>query len=222
MAPDTDTQEFGPFPEHIPHTFDWEMAQRLRSDDDQTVEKAVAVAYRYEDDGYVTAFTFATTTDGVVDLVGFDVQWSGSERGIGTARHLADLEAQRKPDAPAGLTSRRVRTAAMHAGLLAEAREQLRDYIMPWIVPPGMRSRRPTQSDGLTDEFYASVVLEYESLISKHGRGARQLLAERRHRSDATVRNWIEEAKRRGLWATAGRGRTGQPTLQARQLGQEN
>ena len=105
--------------------------------------------------------------------------------------------------------------ATAQRGLLAEMRRELSEVISGWVFDE-FEVRRPVRDDGRGDDFFAELALNYEALIAQHGRGARQHLADLYKQNPNTIRNWMSEAKRRGMWATSGPGRTGQPTQKAR------
>ena len=68
----------------------------------------------------------------------------------------------------------------------------------------------------IDDLFLAQFVLDYDEML--RGGSTRADFAERHERSAKTIENWVDKAKRRGLWATTGSGTRGQPTMRARQL----
>jgi hypothetical protein len=175
-----------------------------------------AVAW-HVDDGVMVAFVFATTQVGLVDLVGLDVRCVTSEQSASNIAGPLVTEAVHADPLPVtGLTSRQIRTATAHQGLLADARRRL-------VEGTGgsefkMRGQF-ARGDTHDDVFYARLAVRYGSMSG--ARGARQDLADEYGVSDSTVRNWITEATKRGMWATAGRGRVGSPTAKAFELVQE-
>jgi hypothetical protein len=93
--------------------------------------------------------------------------------------------------------------------LVARARTELRQLAPKLFFPDEVeRLRPPTGAPRRPNSFYAAVVERYGELMAE-GRGARGRLAVERSVSESTVRGWIAEAKRRGLWRTTGRGSPG-------------
>lgn len=216
LASQADQDAWAHFPPGQIHVLGWVLARRNESGD----PRQCAVAYDVADDGYLVSYTFAMTAAGVVDLVATSVEWCGYKAAADRARQIADHHLELDA-APRGLTSRRVRAATAHAGLLAEARQMLQAELSGWAFAPDATVRRAVRDDGRDDEFFARLVVTYTQLIGSQGRGARRALAAEHEVSEATVRNWISEAKNRGLWATSGPGRPGQPTKRAREILQE-
>jgi hypothetical protein len=188
--------------------FDWEVRRRGGG------RRGVAVAYRCDDDGYLIAYTFATLSTGVADLAGVTIEWCGQAFAVDRATEIADRAIGYHRGPGRGLTSRQVRTATAHSGLLAKARRQLAEELHDWVFPD-QKVKQGRRDDGLDDRFYAGLVVEYATLIGTMGKGARGELARRRIVPESTLRNWLSEAKRRGLWATSGPGKAGQPTPRA-------
>lgn len=187
------------------------------------------MAFHVDDDGYMIAFTFGTTRAHTVELIGVNIEFTGlyrlsDGREIGfagdRAAEIADLAIGYTRGPWAGLTSRKVRTATAHAGLLAEARRQLVEELGRYAFPDERIGRPVDPTRPHNDRTYAELAINYGEVISQHGRGARQVLADRYVVDDDTMRNWISEAKNRGMWATAGRGKQGQPTPRAFKVAQ--
>jgi hypothetical protein len=185
-------------------------------------------------EGFLAVFMFRETTAGVIDLTGLHLEpYPEPMPRIPTTAEVASFRANTSVDplgvaaylklyarareighsmtetrAEKGITTTLVRMMGGTA-LLARARSELRQVAprmfraeeVSKVRPPGGAVRRP-------DSFYADVALRYSELMAE-GRAARRHLAEERNVSEATVRGWISEAKRRGFWRTTGRGLPG-------------
>jgi hypothetical protein len=191
-------------------------------------------------DGFLAVFMFRETTGGVIDLIGLHLEPHPKPMPrIPTQAELAayrgdssvdpvnvaayDVFYQRvrevgwaMPDVRAdkGITTTLVR---MMTGtpLIAQARTELRQRAPAIFFPDELeRIRQPTGAPRRPGTFYATVVERYGELMAE-GRGARRRLATERGVSESTVRGWIAEAKRRGLWRTTGRGSPGSIPLSA-------
>ena len=90
------------------------------------------------------------------------------------------------------------------------------------ILPPDEDRPRPVRRAGKSDRFYARLAAAYAELVSSGGRHPIKTLAQRRRVESATIRNWIREARVRGLLTRGVRGRaTGDLTPGARRILEE-
>jgi hypothetical protein len=185
-------------------------------------------------DGFLAVFMFRETAGGVIDLVGLHLAphpepmpriptpaEQAAYRGdtsvdpVNVAAYDVFYRRVREvgfvmPDVRAekGITTTLVR---MMTGtpLIARARSELRQRAPAIFFPDELeRIRQPTGAPRRPESFYAAVVERYGELMTE-GRGARRRLAAERGVSESTVRGWIAEAKRRGLWRTTGPGSPG-------------
>ena len=165
--------------------------------------------------GFLTAYVFASTKTGPIDLVGFHIENTGGWAfGEDRAKEIADREVNLSRRPTLGLTSREIRTAANQSGLLAKARLLLRERHADWALP-GAEVRRTVRDDGKDDHFYASLAVEYAGVVAENPRGARKILSDRRGVADSTLKNWLTKATSRGFWWAAGPGRVGDATPKA-------
>lgn len=180
-----------------------------------------AVAWHHDErTGVMVAFVFAMTTAGVTDLVKVSIEFvEDRDAAKRIASEMSTRSAQFHPLPDKGLTSREIRSATAHKGLLAEARRRLTEGDGVVIQMP-MRGQFQ-RGDTHREEFYARLAVQYGELLRSPEGGARRRLGELHGVSDSTVKNWITEAKRLGMWATAGSGRAGGPTPRAIELAQE-
>ena len=90
------------------------------------------------------------------------------------------------------------------------------------IFPPDEDRPRPVRRAGKPDRFYARLAAAYTELVSSGRRHPIKTLASRRHEGSATIRNWIREARVRGLLTRGVRGRAGgELTPRARRILEE-
>lgn len=231
MATDKDSQRWRDDVSSDPFAWEFRYSESERKGE---ISKYVAVAYQIDGEserpsrrvrssggkpkgpqGFLTAYVFASTEAGPVDLVGFHiVNTAGWAFGEDRVAEIADSEINLSRRPELGLTSRYVRTAANQNGLLSAARRLLRDRHADWALP-GAEVRRPVRDDGQGDMFFAELAVEYAGVVAEVPRGARKVLAGRRGVTDSTLKNWLTKAKDRGFWRAAGPGRVGDATPEA-------
>ena len=73
-------------------------------------------------------------------------------------------------------------------------------------APDEGRPRRARKA-GRPDRFYAQLAATYTRVVSRGGRHPIKDIAKRRRVEPSTVREWIREARARGLLTTGTRGR---------------
>jgi hypothetical protein len=183
----------------------------------------LAVACRHfagtdRDVEHFVAYVFGYTAAGVLDIVGFHVEPSSSmDESHERAAQVAKGSRLGRPRR--GLRSRQLRAAVTQGGLIDNARTEMERYArrvegeIEGFFPVAQVSERGSHLDDL---FLAQFVLDYDELL--RGGATRADVAKRHDRNAKTIENWVEKAKRRGLWATSGSGTRGQPTVRARQL----
>jgi len=180
------------------------------------------IGYRV-DDGWLVAYSFARTSAGVLDLVGFLIEWvatteAGRLRVVGIA-----LRPTPSP-APRGATSRQIRQAANYSGHLARARDELHALISKPETIRGLGEqvvRRPGRIDGPEHQDLVELVMQYQALLSAGVPAARKALADQRSQSEGAIKEWLRRARDAGLWATSGPGKPGNPTPLAYELARE-
>ena len=172
--------------------------------------------------GVMAAFVFSMTDTGVAELVKVSVEMvENREAAKRIASEMADQAARFQP--PKGLTSRQIRTATAHEGLLAQARRMLieKDGIGATMNLP-MRGQLDQVFDSAERLRLARLALEYETLINSPELGsARRRMAELHDASETKVKNWMSDAKRAGMWAAPGMGQPGAATQLARATARE-
>ena len=77
------------------------------------------------------------------------------------------------------------------------------------LLPPDEGRPRRARKAGRPDRFYAQLAATYTRVVSRGGRHPIKDIAKRRRVEPSTVREWIREARVRGLLTKGTRGRAG-------------
>ena len=144
---------------------------------------------------------------------------SGGHRVPG--RWSADVLGTRATVPRGGLTARTVRSVRLseHAThtrkVLAWLQRTYGDQLFQngrslgemGLRPPDRVRPRPSRNTGKPDAFYATLAGEYSEMVSRGERQPIRALAEQQDVRPATLRDWIHEARVRGLLTKGTRGR---------------